>query len=106
MMPIVYRCKRCGFIIHIDARSEDGTWRTSGIAYADDIVKHIVECPRCGAKLTLPSLRDVTITIEDVAERTKRAVEEYHRQILGVGLNAKGKHSSTRTAARQSERQK
>ena len=103
-MPVVYRCKRCGFIIHIDARSEDGTWRTSGIAYASDIVKHIVECPRCGAKLTLPSLRDVTITIEDVAERTKRAISEYYKQILGVGLYEKSKRPGSRPTTRQSSR--
>ena len=73
-MPIVYRCKRCGYVLHVTPYvgfDSFGVPTPSELAYWYGGV-----CPRCGSPLnTKPGHDDVRV-YPDGLERLKRLVEE------------------------------
>lgn len=59
-MPIVYRCKNCGYVFHyLEKVGQDYV----GIPSVLEVLgKYGYICPKCKSKLSLPSNEDVIIT--------------------------------------------
>ena len=58
-MPIVYRCKHCGFILHVFVRVGQNSY---GVPTPSELMSQYGDhCPRCGHRLTPPSLSDIII---------------------------------------------
>ncbi len=88
-MPIVYRCSRCGFILHVFVKVGQNSY---GVPTPSELANQYGGvCPRCGKPLNLkPSLDDIRIypdktKIAEVLEEARRIglrsvvrlVEEY-----------------------------
>ena len=57
-MPVVYRCRECGFVLWAGCRDLPTP--------SEVIARYGGRCPRCGRKLTKPTLRDVRVRVESV----------------------------------------
>jgi len=64
-MPIIYRCKRCGFILYDSSNPvEYGFSHFHGIPTPSEVIAWWGgRCPRCGRELEKPSLDDIVIGI-------------------------------------------
>ena len=61
-MPIVYRCRRCGYVLYVFARVGQSSY---GVATPSE-VKALFggRCPRCGGLLGEPRARDVDVVAD------------------------------------------
>ena len=90
-MPIVYRCSRCGFILHVFVKVGQNSY---GVPTPSELANQYGGvCPRCGKPLEVkPSLDNIRVfpdrsKIVEVAEEARRIglrsivrlVEEYIR---------------------------
>ena len=90
-MPIVYRCSRCGFILHVFVKVGQNSY---GVPTPSELANQYGGvCPRCGKPLnTKPSLDDIRVypdksRIVEVLEEARRIglrsiarlIEEYVR---------------------------
>ncbi|MEM0021137.1 MAG: hypothetical protein QW039_05735 [Fervidicoccaceae archaeon] len=66
-MPIVYRCRNCGYVLHyLQKVGQDYI----GIPSINEIMsKHGYICPKCKTKLSKPSQEDILITTIAVAKK-------------------------------------
>jgi len=85
-MPVVYRCRSCGFILHVYERVGQDRY---GIPTPSRIaIRYGGRCPRCGAPLGTPSLGDILVI--PLAPRRKEAtpitsigmVKEYVKPVI------------------------
>jgi len=103
-MPVIYRCKKCGFILYDSRHPEKYTNRYYGIPTPSEVAAwYNGRCPRCGKPLsTKPDLfKDIVIGI------TKPAVlkENPSQRMVNGGRNegkAPNGGSSNRHEARSS----
>ncbi|RUM46541.1 MAG: hypothetical protein DSY37_05090 [Hyperthermus sp.] len=81
-MPIVYRCKVCGFII--DVFPYVG-YNSYGVPTPSELMsQHGGLCPRCGHRLTKPSLDDIIVKPNGMRELLE--VIEEARRTMKVGF--------------------
>ncbi len=58
-MPIVYKCKNCGFVLHVFEHVGQDFY---GVPSPSEIASwYGGVCPRCGHKLGVPTPNDITI---------------------------------------------
>ena len=58
-MPIVYRCRYCGFILHVFKRVGQDSY---GIPTPSELsARYGGFCPRCGNRLSKPTLKDIVV---------------------------------------------
>jgi hypothetical protein len=91
-MPVVYRCKYCGFILYVFTHVGQDSY---GVPTPSEIMSQYGGiCPRCGHPLEPPRLHDIVIRLHGMEElkRTlteaeksgqvlRRALEKVHREI-------------------------
>ena len=85
MVPVVYRCSRCGYILYIHWRvgqSSYGVPTPSGLSSWYGGV-----CPRCGHRLGRPGLQDLSVIadrdlVKMRVELLERLLEEQRRPRL------------------------
>jgi len=101
-MPVVYRCRVCGYVLYVH-------WRVGQSSYGVPTPSEVSSwyggrCPRCGHPLARPGLDDVTVVADKElvvarVELLKRELEERRRPTLpilyvpvrrGVGVAAHG----------------
>jgi DNA-directed RNA polymerase subunit RPC12/RpoP len=59
IVPIVYRCKRCGFILHVFVKVGQNSY---GIPTPSELASQYGDqCPYCGRRLERPMLSDIII---------------------------------------------
>ena len=58
-MPVVYRCKHCGFILHVFVRVGQDTYGVPTPRELRSIYGGL--CPRCGHRLEPPTLNDIIV---------------------------------------------
>ena len=85
MVPVVYRCRQCGYILYV-------FWRVGQSSYGVPTPSEIMSyyggvCPRCGRPLQRPSIRDVIVVagrelVEARIGLLKRLLEEQRRPRL------------------------
>ena len=72
-MPIVYRCKNCGFILHVFVRVGQNSY---GVPTPSELASWYGGiCPRCGAPLGRPTLSDIIVKPNGM-EELRRVLEE------------------------------
>ena len=72
-MPIVYRCKVCGFILHVFARVGQNSY---GVPTPGELISQYGGmCPRCGHQLEPPTPSDIIVE-SDGPERLLETLEE------------------------------
>ena len=87
-MPIVYRCHRCGFILHVFVRVGQNSY---GVPTPSELASQFGGiCPRCGAPLGKPTLNDI-ITKPNGAEELRRVLEEA-KQIMRISFRSLEKY--------------
>ncbi|MEM1620032.1 MAG: hypothetical protein QXU97_06010 [Fervidicoccaceae archaeon] len=65
-MPLVYRCKGCGYVLHyLRYVGQDYV----GVPSVYEVLsRYGYVCPKCGSRLSRPSQEDVLITSADAAK--------------------------------------
>lgn len=87
-MPIVYRCHRCGFILHVFVRVGQNSY---GVPTPSELASQFGGiCPRCGAPLGKPSLSDIIVK-PNGAQELRRVLEEA-RQIMRISFRSLEKY--------------
>ncbi len=66
-MPLVYRCKECGYVLHyLEYVGQDYV----GVPSITEVLsKYGYTCPKCKSRLRLPSQTDILITSVTTAKR-------------------------------------
>ena len=62
MVPVVYRCRQCGYILYV-------FWRVGQNSYGVLTPSEVISmyggvCPRCGHPLRRPGLQDLSVTAD------------------------------------------
>jgi len=83
-MPVVYRCKHCGTILHIFFKVGQDYY---GIPTPSEVISLFGGvCPKCGTRLRAPSIQDIHVVhlasavrlrIEEMLARMRERVEEH-----------------------------
>ncbi len=81
-MPIVYRCKHCGFILHVFVRVGQNSY---GVPTPSELMSQYGGiCPRCGHPLEPPTMRDIILKPNGKEELL--AVLEEARETMRIGF--------------------
>lgn len=90
-MPVVYRCKHCGTILHVFFKVGQDYY---GIPTPSEVISLFGGvCPKCGTRLHVPSLQDIRIVhlvsavklrIEEMLARAKEHIEEIEEHVPTV----------------------
>jgi hypothetical protein len=109
-MPIVYRCRRCGFILHVFVKVGQNSY---GVPTPSELASQFGGiCPRCGAPLGKPSLNDIIVKPNGMAELRRvleeakqtmrisfRSIERYLYEVRGPAEEAPSSLGSDNTVA-------
>jgi len=58
-MPVIYRCRICGFILHVFKRVGQDSY---GMPTPSELsARYGGFCPRCGNRLSKPTLKDIIV---------------------------------------------
>lgn len=81
-MPIVYRCKVCGFILHVFVRVGQNSY---GVPTPSELMSQYGGiCPRCGHQLEPPTIDDIIIKPNGKEELL--AVLEEAKESMRIGF--------------------
>ncbi len=79
-MPVVYRCKHCGFILHVFVKVGQSSY---GVPTPSELISiYGGACPRCGHRLEPPTLNDIVVKPDGPEELL--AVLEEARRTMGI----------------------
>lgn len=94
-MPVVYRCKHCGTVLHVFFKVGQDYY---GIPTPSEVISLFGGvCPKCGARLHVPSLQDIRIVhlasavklrIEEMLARTKEHIEEHVPTVTSIPVTS------------------
>lgn len=83
-MPVVYRCRQCGTILHVFFKVGQDYY---GIPTPSEVISLFGGiCPKCGARLHIPSIQNIRVVhlasairlrIEEVLAKTRERLEEH-----------------------------
>jgi len=77
-MPVVYKCKKCGYILYEFYRVGQDFY---GLRTPTEIGYILAEkCPRCGHKFEVPTLEDITIGF--IENRGRRNDSSYRKNVF------------------------
>ncbi|KSW12200.1 hypothetical protein CF15_05415 [Pyrodictium occultum] len=83
-MPVVYRCRVCGFILHVFVRVGQNSY---GLPTPSELASQFGGiCPRCGSPLGRPSLNDIVIKPNGPQELL--AVLEEAKRSMRIGFRS------------------
>ncbi len=85
IVPIVYRCKRCGFILHVFVKVGQNSY---GIPTPSELASQYGDqCPYCGRRLERPMLSDIIIKpngFKELLATLEEAKRSMHISFRGI----------------------